>query len=99
MDAALAVALGFAAMVGVSAGTYNEFDFNASPSVFPPIDGPIEAPTQAQGYVQNADTLFLRQLSPGEQAVWDSLSAQQRTRAAAFIRNGGTLVSSLGSDF
>lgn len=99
MDAALAIALGLGALVGVSAGTYGEFDFNASPSVFPPIDGPIALPSEAQGFVQNTDTAFLRQLSPAEQAVWDGLSPQQRVRAAAFIRNGGTLVSSLGSDF
>ena len=98
MDGATAVAAALI-VAGVIAGTSGEFDFNASPSVFPPIDGPITLPEQAQGYVQGTGAEFLRQLSPSEQVIWDGLTPEQRVRAASFVRNGGTLISSLGSDF
>ena len=84
---------------GIYAGSYGEFEYNVQPSVFPPIDGPISLPDRAQGFVQGRGTEFLRQLSPAEQHIWDGLEEPQRVRAASFIRNGGTLISSFGSDF
>ncbi len=98
MDAVSALAISLIAG-GLYAGTYGEFDYNAQPSVFPPIDGPITLPVQAQGYVQGRGDEFLRPLSGAEQHVWDGLDQPQRVRAALFIRNGGTLISSFGSDF
>jgi len=96
-----AISIAAAALLagGVYAGTYGEFEYNVQPSVFPPIDGPIQLPNRAQGFVQGRGDEFLRQLSPAEQHVWDGLDGTQRIRAATFIRNGGTLISSLGSDF
>jgi len=84
---------------GIYAGSYGEFDYNVQPSVFPPIDGPITLPARAQGYVQGRGDEFLRPLSSAEKHVWDGLDSSQRIRAALFIRNGGTLISSFGSDF
>lgn len=35
-------------------------------------------------------------LTPDEQNIWNTLTEAQRTRAIAFIQNGGTLIASLG---
>ena len=35
-------------------------------------------------------------LTLDELNIWDSLTQEQRDRAAQFIRNGGTLIASLG---
>ena|GEM_PF-6163476 len=96
-----AISIAAAALIagGIYADTRGEFEYNVQPSVFPPIDGPITLPNRAQGYVQGRGDEFLRQLSPAEKHVWDGLEQQQRIRAATFIRNGGTLISSFGSDF
>jgi len=76
----------------------SETVYNASPSVFPPIEGPISLPSQAGGFYQGRNDEFIRQLTDAEQAIWDEMNAAQRARAARFIRAGGTLTSSLGSD-
>lgn len=75
-----------------------ENSYNAAPSIFPPIEGPATLPSQAQGYYQGNGGEFLRQLSDGEQEIFDALSPAAKARAILFIRNGGTLRSSLGSD-
>lgn len=36
--------------------------------------------------------------TPDEQRIWDTLDEEQRRRAVEFIRNGGTLIGSLGDD-
>ncbi len=36
--------------------------------------------------------------TPDEQRIWDTLDEEQRRRALEFIRNGGTLIGSLGDD-
>ena len=95
MDAVAAMALGLSLLGGV-ATTTELVDTKQSPSVFPPIDGPIEL--VAGGYVQGTGQEFLRPLSPAEQHIWDGLNDVQRTRAALFINNGGTLLSALQSD-
>ncbi len=96
-----AISIAAAAIIagGVYAGSYGEFEYNVQPSIFPPIDGPMTLPNRAQGFVQGRGDEFLRQLSPAEAHVWEGLEPSQRTRAALFIRNGGTLISSFGSDF
>jgi len=98
MDIASGIAIA-AAAAGIYAGTYGEFDFNAAPSVFPSIGGDVSLPDRAQGYYQARGDEFVRQLSPAEKIIWDGLSEPQQVRAATFIRNGGTLISSIGSDF
>ncbi len=35
-------------------------------------------------------------LTPDEMNIWETLSQEQRDRAASFIQNGGTLIASLG---
>lgn len=35
-------------------------------------------------------------LTPDEMNIWEDLTQEQRDRAAMFIRNGGTLIASLG---
>ena len=35
-------------------------------------------------------------LTPDEMNIWETLSQEQRDRAALFIQNGGTLIASLG---
>lgn len=35
-------------------------------------------------------------LTPDEMNIWATLTQEQRDRAALFIRNGGTLIASLG---
>jgi len=37
-------------------------------------------------------------LSPDEMNIWETLSQEQRDRAALFIQNGGTLIASLGDE-
>lgn len=37
-------------------------------------------------------------LTPDEMNIWESLNQTQRDRAALFIQNGGTLISSLGDE-
>lgn len=98
MDVASAALIGVIG-VAAAAGTNGEFKFNAGVSVFPPINGPITLPAEAIGFYTASGEEFLRPLSAREQQIWSSLDPVQRQRAAAFIRNGGTLVSSLGSDF
>lgn len=75
-----------------------ETKWNAAPSVFPPINGPATLPSQAEGYYQGAGNELTRQLSDFEQEVFDKLSPSQQRRALIFIRAGGTLYSSFGSD-
>ena len=75
-----------------------ETKWNAAPSIFPPINGPATLPSQAEGYYQGAGNELARQLSDFEQEVFDSLSPSQQKRALIFIRAGGTLYSSFGSD-
>ena len=69
--------------------------FNASPSIFPPIEGPITLPSESSGFYQGRSDEFIRQLSDAEQSVWDRMTAEQRVIAAAYIRAGGTLTSAL----
>ncbi len=38
------------------------------------------------------------ELTLDEKRVWDTLSDEQKARAAEYIRNGGTLFSSLSAD-
>jgi len=98
MDVATAAVIGVLGAATI-AGTNGEFKFNAGPSIFPPIDGPVTLPAEATGFYTASGEEFLRPLSAREQQIWSNLDAVQRQRAAAFIRNGGTLISSLGSDF
>lgn len=44
---------------------------------------------------QNA-LVYSLNLTPDEMNIWESLTQEQRERAAQFIQNGGTLISSLG---
>lgn len=71
--------------------------YTAAPSVFPPVEGPIVLPSQAQGFYQGGFE-FRRALSAKETAIWKQLTPQQRVRAAIFINSGGTLTSSLKGD-
>jgi len=75
-----------------------ENDWNAAPSIFPPIEGAATLPSQAQGYYQGDGTELVRQLSDYEQQVYNELAPSQQQRALIFIRAGGTLYSSFGSD-
>jgi len=92
---AMAALLVVSGIAGTAAGEAK----NYPPSIFPPIDGPIVLPASAQGFVQGRGDEFLRPLSGAEQHIWDGLDESQRVRAALFINNGGTLISSFGSDF
>ena len=89
-------AMFIAAALAVSA--CSETVYNASPSVFPPVEGPIALPSQAGGFYQGRNDEFIRQLSDAEQIIWDEMGPAQRKRAARFIRAGGTLTSSLRPD-
>ena len=44
---------------------------------------------------QNA-LVYSLNLTPDELIIWETLSQEQRARAASFIENGGTLIASLG---
>ncbi|MBL4873075.1 MAG: hypothetical protein JKY41_06695 [Rhodobacteraceae bacterium] len=37
-------------------------------------------------------------LTPDELNIWETLTQEQRDRAASFIQNGGTLIASLGDE-
>lgn len=43
----------------------------------------------------NAEVYSLN-LTPDEMNIWETLTQEQRDRAVLFIRNGGTLIASLG---
>ena len=43
----------------------------------------------------NAEVYSL-DLTPDEMNIWETLTQEQRGRAVLFIRNGGTLIASLG---
>lgn len=75
-----------------------ETKWNAAPSIFPPVNGAATLPSQAQGFYQGRDSEFLRQLTDLEQEVFDKLTPAQQARALQYIRAGGTLYSSFGSD-
>ena len=79
----------------LSLAACSETVYNASPSIFPPIEGPISLPSQGQGFYQGRPDEFIRQLSDAEQAVWDNLGPAQRIEVARYIRAGGTLTSAL----
>lgn len=86
------------ATVMVSVAGCSETVYNASPSIFPPIEGPVSLPSQASGFYQGRADEFLIQLSDNEQVVWDRLTPSERARVALYLKNGGTLTSALQDD-
>lgn len=73
----------------------SETVYNASPSIFPPVEGARQLPSQAQGFYQGRSDEFVRQLTDTEQAVWDVLAPGQRVEVARYLRAGGTMTSAL----
>ncbi len=51
-------------------------------------------PTQAS--IERNALIASLNLTPDEQNIWATLTPAQRDRAIEFIRNGGTLIASLG---
>jgi len=79
----------------LSLSACSETVYNASPSIFPPVSGVAQLPSQAQGFYQGRGDEFIRQLTDEEQAVFNRLSGPQREVVALYIREGGTLTSAL----
>ena len=46
--------------------------------------------------IENNAVVYSLNLTPDEMNIWETLSQDQRDRAALFIQNGGTLIASLG---
>ncbi|MCK4862305.1 MAG: hypothetical protein KAS85_10375 [Rhodobacteraceae bacterium] len=46
--------------------------------------------------IENNAVVYSLNLTPDEMNIWETLSQEQRDRAALFIQNGGTLIASLG---
>ena len=46
--------------------------------------------------IDNNAVVYSLNLTPDEMNIWETLSQEQRDRAALFIQNGGTLIASLG---
>jgi hypothetical protein len=46
--------------------------------------------------IQDNALVYSLNLTPDEMNIWETLSQEQRDRAALFIQNGGTLIASLG---
>ncbi|OUS05789.1 hypothetical protein A9Q96_11375 [Rhodobacterales bacterium 52_120_T64] len=46
--------------------------------------------------IQDNALVYSLNLSHDEMNIWETLTPSQRDRAAMFIRNGGTLIASLG---
>ena len=46
--------------------------------------------------IESNAMVYSLNLTPDEMNIWETLSQDQRDRAALFIQNGGTLIASLG---
>jgi len=46
--------------------------------------------------IETNAVVYSLNLSHDEMNIWENLTQEQRDRAALFIRNGGTLIASLG---
>jgi|LGOV01.1.fsa_nt_gb hypothetical protein len=46
--------------------------------------------------IQDNALAYSLNLTPDEMNIWETLTLEQRDRAALFIQNGGTLIASLG---